>query len=258
MVRELLQPRTRPETSQPGRPFGRQATRRLRALYDRLVATYGPQSWWPAKTAFEVIVGAYLTQNTAWKSVERSIANLEAHGILSIDGLRSIPEDQLRALIRPSGFMLRKATALKAFVAFLDAHYSGQIDALRDAAARSSGAVRKELLALPGVGPETADAILLYALGAPAMVVDTYLRRVVTRHELAPEKANYAAIQSLAEAAFAPDCLREDPRELARHYNEFHALFVQIGKDYCGPVARCESCPLRYDLPHSRSRPGSP
>ncbi len=129
---------------------------------------------------------------------------------------------------------------------------------LRDAARQSAGAVREQLLALPGVGPETADAILLYALDAPAMVVDTYLRRVVTRHGLAPENASYAAIQSLAEAAFAPDRLRENPQELARHYNEFHALFVQVGKDYCGPVARCEKCPLRFDLPPSRSRRGSP
>ncbi|HEY1808783.1 MAG TPA: base excision DNA repair protein [Acidobacteriaceae bacterium] len=219
---------------------------------------YGPQAWWPAKTPFEVSVGAYLTQNTAWRSVERSIANLESHGVLSIDGLRSIPEDQLRELIRPSGFMLRKAMALKAFVAFLDTHYSGKIESLRDAAQQSPGAVREQLLALPGVGPETADAILLYALDAPAMVVDTYLRRVVTRHRLAVENAGYAAIQSLSEAAFDPDQFRENTQELARHYNEFHALFVQVGKDYCGPVARCEKCPLRYDLPASRSRRGSP
>ena len=237
---------------------GRNAATRLRGLYDRLVATYGPQSWWPAQTAFEVVVGAYLTQNTAWKSVERSIANLESHGILNIDGLRQVSEERLRELIRPSGFMLRKAAALKAFVAFLDAHYDGQIEALREAARQSPGTVREQLLPLPNVGPETADAILLYALDAPAMVVDTYLRRVVTRHGLAPEKAAYSMIQSLAEEAFAADRQRERPQELTRHYNEFHALFVQVGKDYCGPVARCEGCPLRSDLPHSRSRRSSP
>jgi endonuclease-3 related protein len=226
--------------------------RRLRALYDRLVKRYGPQSWWPAKTAFEVIVGAYLTQNTAWKSVERSIANLESHGILSIDGLRGISEERLRDLIRPSGFMVRKAAAVKAFVAFVDARYGGRLGALRDAARQSPSAVREQLLELPGVGPETADAILLYALDAPAMVVDTYLRRVVTRHGLAPESAKYGAIQSLAEEAFAADRLRENPGELARHYNEFHALFVQVGKDYCGPVPRCENCPLKGDLARAR------
>lgn len=235
-------------------PAGAREARRLRALYDRLVGKYGPQSWWPAKTAFEVIVGAYLTQNTAWKSVERSIANLENHGILSIDGLRGIPEDQLRELIRPSGFMLRKAAALKAFVAFLDAEYQGELEALRRAARRSPLAVRSQLLSLPGVGPETADAILLYALGAPAMVVDEYLRRVVTRHRLLPEKAKYPAIQSLAEEAFAAEVRTDSRQELARHYNEFHALFVQIGKDYCGRVPRCESCPLRRDLPRAASQ----
>jgi endonuclease III related protein len=257
MVAEPTRRKTGPRSSRPRSAHGN-AAERLRALYDRLVAAYGPQSWWPARTAFEVVIGAYLTQNTAWKSVERSIANLETHGILSIDGLRRIPEDKLRELIRPSGFMQRKAAALKAFVAFLDAHYGGLIESLRDAARHSSARVREQLLALPGVGPETADAILLYALDAPAMVVDTYLRRVVTRHGLAPERAGYATIQYLAEQAFAPDPLRDNPREIARHYNEFHALFVQAGKDYCGPVARCENCPLRDDLPHSRSGRHSP
>jgi len=255
MVRTSRRRRTGTKSRPPG---SRQPAARLRALYEQLVATYGPQSWWPAETAFEVVVGAFLTQNTAWKSVERSIANLESHGILSVEGLREVAEDKLRELIRPSGFMLRKAAALKAFVAFLDARYGGQIDALREAARLSPGAVREQLLPLPNVGPETADAILLYALGAPAMVVDTYLRRVVTRHGLAPEKASYATIQSLAEAAFALDHHREIAPELARHYNEFHALFVQVGKDYCGPVARCAGCPLRGDLPDSRSRHDSP
>lgn len=229
------------------------SARRLRALYDRLLRFYGPQQWWPARTSFEVIVGAFLTQNTAWKSVERSIAALEAHHALSVEGIREIPEAELRQLIRPSGFMLRKAAALKAFVAFLDARYQGSLAPLRRAARRSSAEVRTELLALPGVGPETADAILLYALGVPAMVVDEYLRRVVTRHRLLPEPARYAAIQSLAEEAFAPEQRAESADALARHFNEFHALFVQIGKDYCGRVPRCENCPLRSDLPRPRS-----
>jgi endonuclease-3 related protein len=228
--------------------------RRLRAMYNHLVERFGPQQWWPAKTPFEVVIGAYLTQNTAWKSVERSIANLEARGVLSIDGLRAIPEPDLRDLIRPSGFMLRKAAALKAFVAFLDTHHSGQMDALRHAALDNPRAVRDQLLALLSVGPETADAILLYALDAPAMVVDEYLRRIVTRHNLAPEKAKYAEIQSLAEQAFAPDRAADNPADLARHYNEFHALIVQIGKSHCGRVARCEGCPLQRD-PHKNPSP---
>jgi endonuclease III related protein len=225
------------------------ATRRLRRMYDTLVALWGPQQWWPAKDPLEVVIGAYLTQNTAWKSVERSIENLKASGILSIAGLRSIPEDGLRLLIRPSGFMLRKAVALKAFAAFLDEHYSGRIERLAYAARQSTAKIREELLALPGVGPETADAILLYALGVPAMVVDEYLRRVVTRHGLLPEKVKYAEIQSLAEQAFAAEGASENAAALAEHYNEFHALIVQVGKLHCGRTPRCEDCPLAWDLP---------
>jgi endonuclease-3 related protein len=220
-------------------------------MYEHLLERFGPQQWWPAKTAFEVVIGAYLTQNTAWKSVERSIANLEARGVLSIDGLRAIPEPDLRDLIRPSGFMLRKAAALKAFVAFLDTHYAGQMDALRRAALANPHAIREQLLALLSVGPETADAILLYALDAPAMVVDEYLRRIVTRHRLLPESARYGEIQSLAEQAFAAEPARqpESSAALARHYNEFHALIVHIGKSHCGRVAHCDGCPLQRD-PH--------
>jgi endonuclease-3 related protein len=188
-------------------------------MYDHLVERFGPQQWWPARTVFEVVIGAYLTQNTTWKSVERSIANLEARGVLTVGGLREISEAELRDLIRPSGFMLRKAAALKAFVAFLDAHYAGQIEALHRAAVLDGSAVRKDLLALPGIGPETADAILLYALDVPAMVVDEYLRRIAVRHALVPDDAKYV-----------------------------HALVVHIGKTHCGRVARCDGCPLAFDL----------
>jgi endonuclease III related protein len=220
-------------------------------MYDRLVARWGPQQWWPAQDALEVVIGAFLTQNTAWKSVERSIGNLNARGVLSVSGLRAIPEDELRLLIRPSGFMLRKAAALKAFAAFLDAHYSGRIQLLARAARRDVAGIRARLLDLPAVGPETADAILLYALQVPAMVVDEYLRRVVTRHGLLPEKAKYGEIRSLAERAFASDAPSGPTEDLAAHYNEFHALFVQIGKLHCGRTPRCAECPLAYDLPKS-------
>ncbi|MGB9031903.1 MAG: base excision DNA repair protein [Acidobacteriaceae bacterium] len=241
---------------QSGHPDATPFARRLRTMYDHLVECFGPQQWWPAKTPFEVVIGAYLTQSTAWKSVERSIGNLDARGVLSIDGLRAIPEHDLRDLIRPSGFMLRKATALKAFVAFLDARCGGKMETLRREALDNPHTVREQLLALLSVGPETADAILLYALDAPAMVVDEYLRRVVVRHGLAPENAKYEAIQSLAEQAFAPEPAGppENPAALARHYNEFHALIVQIGKSHCGRVARCEGCPLQWD-PHKNPAP---
>lgn len=226
----------------------RKAARRLRTMYEHLVEQFGPQQWWPAKTAFEVVIGAFLTQNTAWTSVERSIANLEERGLLSVEGLRRVEEEELRLLIRPSGFMLRKAAALKGFVAFLDARYGGSMEGLRAAALADAAAARGELLALLGVGPETADAILLYALGAPAMVVDEYLRRITVRHGLAAEGSQYAAIQALGEAAFTEEQKGESSEELARHYNEFHALAVQVGKMHCGRTARCEGCPLAWDL----------
>lgn len=204
-----------------------------------------------------MVVGAYLTQNTAWTSVERSIANLEARGVLSIDGLRAVPEDELRQLIRPSGFMIRKAQALKAFIAFLDAGYAGEVERLQQEALRAPVLVRQQLLALLGVGPETADAILLYALGAPAMVVDEYLRRITVRHGLVHEGAKYAEIQTLAEQAFARDRKKEKPEELARHYNEFHALMVQVGKSNCRRTALCKGCPLAWDLKNVSSEKDS-
>ena len=248
-MEEMAVKSSRRRLAQPQEPM-RQGTadRRLRAMYHTLLERFGPQEWWPAQTSFEVVVGAYLTQNTAWTSVERSIANLKERDALSVAGLRAISEEELRTLIRPSGFMLRKAAALKAFVTFLDAHYQGDMEALRTRALQHAAKVRHELLALPGVGPETADAILLYALDAPAMVVDEYLRRIAIRHRLVHERAKYADIQSLAEQAFVHDALRETSEELARHYNEFHALVVQIGKLHCGRTPRCEGCPLAWDL----------
>ncbi|MBV8629595.1 MAG: base excision DNA repair protein [Silvibacterium sp.] len=215
---------------------------RLRAIYDRLLSTYGPQQWWPAKTPLEVVVGAYLTQNTAWTSVERSLGNLETHGLLTVDGLRNVSEKELRDHIRPSGYMIRKAAAIKAFVAFLDRFYEGSLGKLSE---ESPAIARERLLALPAVGPETADAILLYALGQPAMVVDEYLRRVTTRHGLLPASSKYAEIQVLAESAFEHD----PPGIRAQHYNEFHAVVVQVGKRHCRRVPKCEECPLAFDLP---------
>lgn len=209
----------------------------LRRMYAQLATIYGSQHWWPAQTRIEVIVGAYLTQNTSWLAVEKSIANLKSHNALSLEGLRNIREDELRNLIRPSGFMLRKAAAIKAFLAFLDREYDGSLDQL---AARDTEPLRQQLLALPGVGPETADAILLYALGHPVMVVDEYLRRITTRHRLIHEKARYAEIQQLALNAFADD----DKAARAQHFNEFHAVVVELGKRHCKREPQCQDCPL--------------
>ena len=209
----------------------------LRRLYEALFAAYGPQHWWPSQSAIETVVGAYLTQNTSWRNVVRSIENLRQAGVLSLEGLRAIEVDDLRGLIRPSGYMIRKAIAIKAFVGLLDREYGGSLNEL---AAHSSADVRETLLGLPGVGPETADAILLYALDQPVMVVDEYLRRVMARHGLVDEKARYADMQQLALAAFAGD----HAGTLLAHYNEFHALIVEVGKEHCGGVPRCYQCPL--------------
>ena len=217
---------------------------RLRRMHDRLAAAYGPQYWWPAETAFEVILGAYLTQNTAWKVVERSLENLRAAGALSLEGLRAIPEKKLRELIRPSGFITRKAPALKAFVAMLDAEFGGSLKRL---AAAPTSELRRGLLALPGVGGETADAILLYALGHTVPVADEYLRRIAERHRLldaGPGRPQYDALTELTRSAFVGD--PEGSR--ARLFNEFHALNVAVGKAHCGRTPRCEGCPLEYDL----------
>ena len=226
----------------------RGAAKRLRKMHDWLLQAYGPQRWWPARTAFEVVVGAYLTQNTAWLSVKRSLERLDAAGALCVDGLRATPVDQLAELIRPSGFASRKAPALKAFVALLDERYDGKLEQMR---AAPMDAVRMELLALPGVGPETADAILLYALEYATPMADEYLRRVAERHGLLSpavqkNRAGYEALVSLTRLGFNEDA-DEDKRQL---YNEFHALTVAVGKAHCGRRAVCGGCPLETD-PHA-------
>ena len=215
-------------------------------MHDELFRVYGPQHWWPASTPFEVILGAYLTQNTAWKAVERSLANLRAAGALTLDGLRAVPLAKLRRLIRPSGFIRRKAPALKAFVKLLDREFGGSLSTL---AATPTPELRQRLLALPGVGPETADAILLYALNHPIPVADEYLRRIAERHQLlAPSpgrnRIGYDFLTDLARRTFAND----PAAGRAQLLNEFHALTVAVGKAHCGRTARCEGCPLAGDL----------
>ncbi|MDR3724764.1 MAG: base excision DNA repair protein [Terracidiphilus sp.] len=224
---------------------------RLRSIHDALFAAYGPQHWWPAKTPFEVILGAYLTQNTSWKAVERSLENLRAAGAFTVAGLRALSLEELQRLIQPSGFYTRKAPSLKAFLALLDTEYNGS---LRKMAAAPTEKLRVQLLALHGVGQETADAILLYAFGHAVPVADEYLRRIVARHGLSdspnqtPSTAHgripYETLSSLTRQAFAAD----PPAHHAKLFNEFHALTVAAGKAHCGRTPRCEGCPLQADL----------
>lgn len=232
------------KNSQPPDP-----ARRLRRMNDQLSKRYGPQHWWPAEAEFEVVIGACLTQNTSWKVVEVSIENLRRVGALTIDGLRAIALDELQILIRPSGFQTRKAPALKAFVAMLDDEFGGSLDSL---AATPTASLRERLLNLPGVGPETADAILLYAFKHPVPVADEYLRRIAERHRLidpAPSRnrSGYESLVQLTRRAFAPDSVDRH----AQLFNEFHALTVAVGKAHCGRIARCPDCPLLEDLRHS-------
>ena len=225
--------------------------RRLRWMHDQLEHAYGPQHWWPAQTPIEVILGAYLTQNTSWKAVELSLANLRSAGALTVAGLRALSVEQLQKLIRPSGFYSRKAPAIKAFIAMLDAEFEGSLSQL---AQTPTADLRNRLLSLPGVGPETADAIQLYALSHPVPVADEYLRRIAVRHGLldpAPGKnrKGYAALVQLTRNAFASD----PDANHAQLFNDFHALTVAVGKACCRKTADCDHCPLVADLQQSQA-----
>jgi endonuclease-3 related protein len=215
----------------------RGAHRRIQAIYDRLWRAYGPQHWWPARTATEVVVGAILTQNTAWANVERAIGNLRRARRLTWRALRDLPEGTLAELIRPSGTYRVKTARLKAFVEELWTHHRGSLDVLLDGDLDDA---RRRLLGIPGIGPETADAILLYAGRRPTFVVDAYTKRVLRRHHLTDGAAGYEAVRSLFLCALPAD---------AQRYNEYHALLVAVGKRHCRTRAQCAGCPLA-DLPH--------
>jgi endonuclease-3 related protein len=209
--------------------------------YQSLVRAYGPMHWWPAKTRFEVIIGAFLTQNTSWKNVELALKNLRQAGVLTIRGIRQISSAELEQRIRPSGYFRQKASRLKNFVSFLDSVHRGSLSVMF---AQPVEQLRRELLSLNGIGPETADAILLYAGKLPVFVVDAYTRRIFERHGLATQGAKYEELRQRVESVFR----RMDGSSsfgLADHFNEFHALIVEVGKRHCGPVAKCDGCPLQ-------------
>jgi len=210
--------------------------RRLLRLYVALAKHFGPQHWWPGENALEVAVGAILTQNTAWANVERALERLKSRGLLSGQKLYRLPEARLGALIRPSGTFKVKARRLKAFLHFLHERYAGRFGRI---ARVPLHAIRAELLSVHGIGPETADSILLYSLGRPVFVVDQYTRRVLSRHRLVHPEIGYDDLQS-----FLTSRLPSDPAL----FNEYHALLVAVGKEYCRRSPRCAGCPLRFDL----------
>ncbi|MGC2819253.1 MAG: hypothetical protein WA198_06190 [Candidatus Sulfotelmatobacter sp.] len=247
----------------------------IRAYYRALFQAWGPQNWWPAQSRFEVIVGAYLTQNTAWTNVEKALANLRAARVLSIKGIRQVSLPELERLIRPSGYFRQKAKRLKTFVAFLHRQYGGS---LAKKFARPTPELREELPNLNGVGPETADSILLYAGNHPVFVVDAYTRRILARHEILPEDATYEDIRKLLETSLAPlaELAGETKQSVTRRlalespgaahppsrmsaakrtaltqiYNEMHGLIVGVGKNYCKKSQpHCDGCPLQIFLP---------
>ncbi len=247
---------------------------KIRSYYRVLFRAWGPQNWWPARSRFEVIVGAFLTQNTAWTNVEKALANLRAAMLLSVKGIRNVQLAELERLIRPSGYFRQKAMRLKTFVNFLDQRYSGSLAQLFS---RPTAELREELLQLNGVGPETADSILLYAGNHPVFVVDAYTRRILARHEILAEEAAYEDIRELFErslepladsatdsenvptgtlaagfgAAHAPSRMSAAKRTaLTQVYNEMHGLIVGVGKNYCRKSqAHCDGCPLQPFLP---------
>lgn len=212
---------------------------RIKRFYEELRREFGPQGWWPAETAFECILGAVLTQSTSWKNVEKAIDNLRRGNLISVEGINSITADELALLIRPSGYYNQKAIKIKNFISFLVDEFSGSLDSMF---ATERSQLRMKLLSIKGIGPETADSILLYAGGMPVFVVDAYTWRVLYRHGLVPEVTSYDEIQEIFT-----DSLAED----AGMFNEYHALLVRVAKEHCkkrDPV--CSGCPLEFD-PHS-------
>ena len=213
----------------------------LQDLYHRLYDNYGPQQWWPANSMFEVIIGAILTQNTNWRNVEKAIDNLRNVGALDPVSIQKLPITQLETLIRPSGFFRQKTIRLQQFCTFLDSEFQGDLQQLF---ALPLPELRNILLAQNGIGPETADSIILYAANKPSFVVDTYTHRILQRIGLQSEEQRYEQTRSLF--------MDELPHE-TELFNEYHALIVRLAKDYCrkrNPL--CEDCPLRSSCSFGR------
>jgi endonuclease-3 related protein len=202
-------------------------------IYRKLYQAYGPRHWWPGETPFEVMVGAILTQNTSWRNVEKAIQRLKWKGVLSSEGIHQLRKSQLASLIKPSGYYRIKADRLKTFVNFLFENYNGNIKRMRKEEAET---LRQKLLRVKGIGPETADSILLYGLKKPIFVVDAYTKRILSRHGIISDKATYEEIQKVFMNHLSID---------EKLFNEYHALLVHLGKTVCKKIPRCDQCPIR-------------
>jgi endonuclease-3 related protein len=216
---------------------------RLLRLYVALAERFGPQRWWPGRTPYEIAVGAILTQHTAWTNAALAVVALRRHALLNPGRVADLGEESLAALVRPAGTYRLKARALVAFTAWLVQRFAGQFGPMRRA---PLAALRRDMLSITGLGPETVDSILLYAAHRPVVVADAYTRRLLARHRLVPPAATYEDTRRFLEAH-----LPSDPAL----FNEFHALIVALGKTYCRTVPLCRACPLRFDL---RGRPPAP
>jgi endonuclease-3 related protein len=210
---------------------------KIEMIYKTLFKAFGPQHWWPGDTPFEIAVGAILTQNTNWGNVEKAIGNLKAARVLSAKKVHEMPANRLAALIRPAGYFNVKAKRLKAFIDFLRKNYRGSMKRM---AKDEMHTLREKLLSVSGIGPETADSILLYALEKSIFVIDAYTKRVLSRHGIMDHYESYEVFQGLFHEALK--------RNLAL-FNEYHALFVKVGKVYCKTNPLCDICPLRHLLP---------
>ncbi|KHK01232.1 endonuclease III domain-containing protein [Desulfovibrio sp. TomC] len=207
-------------------------------MYSAMLDALGPSGWWPAKTPFEMAVGAILTQNTNWQGAARAMDNIRLSGRLDPVALYELPDGELAELLRPAGYFRLKAGRLKNLLALIVEDLGGDILTLADAGLETA---RERLLAVKGVGPETADSILLYGLGLPSFVVDAYTARICSRHALVPEDASYDELRELFMDALPVD---------VGLYNEFHALLVRVGNGWCRPRApKCDACPLGRFLP---------
>jgi len=214
----------------------------LQDVYDRLFAAYGPQNWWPGESPLEVLIGAVLVQNTSWANVAKAIERLKQADLLDPHALYALPANELEELIRPAGYFRVKARRLGNLLELLVGRYDGSLEAMFAAGAET---LREELLSVNGIGPETADSILLYAAGLPTFVVDTYTYRVFARHGWIEWDADYAAIKEHFESGL--------DRQVAL-YNEYHALLVRLGKLHCRKTPRCDGCPLADLLPEGGPR----
>lgn len=203
------------------------------AVYNALRDRFGHRDWWPGDSQLEIILGAILTQNTNWKNVEKALANLKRERLLSIKALRELPLDELAQCIRPSGYYNQKALKVKAFIAFLDGEYGGSLARMFR---EQTGVLRDRLLSIKGIGPETADSILLYAGERLSFVVDLYTYRVLTRHGWLPEETTYDEMKAFFEEAL--------PADVAL-YNDYHAQLVAVGHHFCRKTPQCDDCPLR-------------